>query len=76
MDITILKDEMAKSSRPENCEMIRVPHVNTPVCNTLESHKRRNDVKITNIQKTCASVGASLAYTLDMVCLGQWLKWS
>ena len=51
--------------------MIRVPRVNTPVWKTLESHQRRNDVKITNIQKTCAAVGASLAYTLDMVCKDQ-----
>ena len=71
MDIKILKDKMAKYSRPDNCEMIRVPRVNTPVWKTLESHQRRNDVKITNIQKTCAAVGASLAYTLDMVCKDQ-----
>ena len=71
MDIKILKDKMAKYSRPDHCEMIRVPRVNTPVWKTLESHQRRNDVKITNIQKTCAAVGASLAYTLDMVCKDQ-----
>ena len=71
MDIKILKDKMAKYSRPDNCEMIRVPRVNTPVWKTLESHQRRNDVKITNIQKTCAAVGTSLAYTLDMVCKDQ-----
>ena len=56
---------MAKYSRPDNCEMIRVPRVNTSVWKTLESHQ---NVKITNIQKT---VGASLAYTLDMVCKDQ-----
>ena len=71
MDIKILKDKMAKYSRPDNCEMIRVPRVNTPVWETLESHQRRNDVKITNIQKTCAAVGASLAYKLNMVCKDQ-----
>ena len=51
--------------------MMRVPRVNTPVWKTLESHQRRNDVKVANIQKTCASIGASLAYTLDMVCKDQ-----
>ena len=66
MDIKLLKDNMAKYSRPDNCEMIRVPRVNTPVWKTLESHQRRNDVKITNIQKTCTAVGASLAYTSDL----------
>ena len=68
MDIKILKGKMAKYSRPDNCEMIRVPRVNTSVWKTLESHQRRNNVKITNIQKT---VGASLAYTLYMVCKDQ-----
>jgi hypothetical protein len=71
MDIKILKDKMAKYNRPDNCELIRVPRVNTPVWKTLESYQRRNDVKITNIQKTCVAVGSSLAYTLDMVCKAQ-----
>jgi hypothetical protein len=71
MDISILKDKMAKYNRPDNCEMIRVPRVNTPVWKTLEPYQRRQDVKITNIQKTCAAVGSSLAYTLDMVCKDQ-----
>lgn len=71
MDIKILKGKMAKYHRPDNCEMIRVPRVNTPVWKTLDSYRRRNDVKITNIQKTCVAVGSSLAYTLDMVCKDQ-----
>ena len=71
MDIKILKDKMAKYSRPDNCVMIRVPHANTPVWKTLESHQRRNDVKITTIQKTRAALPASLANTFDMVCKDQ-----
>ena len=74
MDISILKDKMAKYNRPDNCEMIRVPRVNTPVWKTLEAYQRRHDVKITNIQKTCAAVGSSLAYTLDMVYTAQLIR--
>ena len=49
----------------------RVPRVNTPVWKSLDSYHKRQDVKIANIQKICAAVGSSLAYTLDMLCKNQ-----
>ena len=67
MDIKLLKEKMAKYNRPENCDLIRVPRVNAPVWKSLDSYRRRQDVKLSNIQKTCVAVGASMAYTLDML---------
>ena len=67
MDIKLLKDKMAKYNRPENCDLIRVPRVNEPVWKSLDSYRKRQDVKLSNIQKTCVAVGGSMAYTLDML---------
>ena len=65
MDIKLLKNKMAKYNRPEN--LIRVPRVNAPVWKSLDSYRKRQDVKLSNIQKTCVAVGASIAYNLDML---------
>ena len=60
-----IKSQDVKYGRPDSCEMMRVlTRLSGKHWNLI---KRRNDVKITNILKTCAAVSASLAYTLDMV---------
>ena len=67
MDIKLLKHKMVKYNRPEMCDLIRVPRVNAPVWKSLDSYLKRQDVKLSNIQKKCVAVGASMAYTLDML---------
>ena len=67
MDIKLLKDKMAKYNRPENCDLVRVPRVNAPVWKSVDSYRKRQDVKPSNIQKTCVAVGASMAYNLYML---------
>ena len=64
-----LKSLLTKYNRPENCENLTVPRVNSQIWNNIEKHHKMSDVRMSHVQehmvKACTAIARSLDHLIN-----------
>ena len=65
MEEAKLKEKLAKYNRPDNCEKLTVPKVNSDILNKLKHGTKSADLRLANMQKVLVKVGSAVAKSTD-----------